>query len=235
MAAPPRSRLRVPAPRGSTFGPARYTQHQRHDGLTRRRPPGAGKTGASPDPRAGEGHVSLTSAGNRPRFLCAPLSPVDVAAPRQSAPPASLLRSRLPTTNVPEVPQAPGSAGAVGIPPGARQERLGERQKRPVVHTVAFREGRGRDTNSPANRVRGETSPAGERGFGILSELVERALRHCLPSRTTLWGRDYTANLPPPETLPRRRPPRRRLRRRYRASAVTPSRRSRRRVTGPHQ
>ena len=38
-----------------------------------------------------------------------------------------------------------------------------------------------------------------------LSELVERGMRRYLPSRTTLWGKDFTANLPPLEPLPRRR------------------------------
>jgi hypothetical protein len=38
-----------------------------------------------------------------------------------------------------------------------------------------------------------------------LSELAERALRRYLPSRTTLWGKDYTAGLPPLLPLPRRR------------------------------
>jgi hypothetical protein len=38
-----------------------------------------------------------------------------------------------------------------------------------------------------------------------LSELVERGMRRYLPSRTTLWGKDYTAGLPPLEPLPGRR------------------------------
>jgi hypothetical protein len=38
-----------------------------------------------------------------------------------------------------------------------------------------------------------------------LSELVERGMRRYLPSLTALWGKDYTANLPPLEPLPRRR------------------------------
>jgi hypothetical protein len=38
-----------------------------------------------------------------------------------------------------------------------------------------------------------------------LSELVERGIRRYLPSLMALWGKDYTANLPPLEPLPRRR------------------------------
>jgi hypothetical protein len=38
-----------------------------------------------------------------------------------------------------------------------------------------------------------------------LSELTERALRRYLPSLMALWGKSYTAELPPLEPLPRRR------------------------------
>jgi hypothetical protein len=38
-----------------------------------------------------------------------------------------------------------------------------------------------------------------------MSELVERALRRYLPPLMALWGKSYTAALPPLEPLPRRR------------------------------
>jgi hypothetical protein len=111
----------TPAVSGATFAVAASSR------------PGTGNGPPATVQRA-QVHATQGTAEDRPRVPLRLLPPLDGAQPRQSAPPASLLRGCLPATSVPETPQAAREPGAVGIPPATRRGR-------PAVHIVAFGEG----------------------------------------------------------------------------------------------